>query len=126
MSIFNSMCHHLSLRLRRRLIAFTYHLLISVLCFLGFFIGLTKLSAAILLADILTFRIIPVLRWFEEILIEEASCYSCGAAIDLVGVYKCGCGFVSWKERHAFSPCPMCGKYFNWIVCPECETTIPI
>ncbi len=115
------------------MIAFAYHFLIGAVCLTGIYAGiavnshrLTEGSASLWLADILTFRAIPVSRWIEEKLIPEARCFGCGTIIDLVGLYKCGCGFLSHKERHIFGPCPMCGKTFSWIICPECETSIPI
>jgi endogenous inhibitor of DNA gyrase (YacG/DUF329 family) len=46
-------------------------------------------------------------------------------ALDLVASWRCHCGFVS-QERHAFSPCPQCGKGFAWINCPRCGRSILI
>jgi hypothetical protein len=128
-----SILESLSVRSKRRVIAFSYHFLIGAVCFTGIYAGravnsscLVNGSASMLLFDILTFRVIPVSRWIEEKLIPEAACYNCGAAIGLTQAYKCSCGFLPHKERHIFSPCPMCGKTFSWIICPECETSIPI
>ncbi|MHB8172960.1 MAG: hypothetical protein ACYDFU_00675 [Nitrospirota bacterium] len=123
----------MSIRAKRRLIAFCYHMGIVVFC-----VGLTEVGAlmgnavmpevagAIILADILTFRIIPLSKKLQELLIPEAVCFGCGTVISLLGIYRDGCGYQSHKERHVFSPCPMCGKYFSWITCPVCETSIPI
>lgn len=115
------------------MIAFSYNIAVigvslGIISF-GKYIGsesLTGVAAFLLLFHTLTSRIIPISRWIEEALIPEAICYGCGAVIELVNLYRCGCGFVSHEERHVFSPCPMCGKYFLWISCPECETSIPI
>jgi hypothetical protein len=122
-----------SVRSKRRIIAFTYHALIAAIGFTGIIVGqalssscLIRASATVLIADILTFRVIPITLLIEEKLIPEAVCYGCGAMIDLTGLYKCGCGFLPHEERHIFTPCPMCGKTFSWITCPECETSIPI
>ena len=123
----------MSIRAKRRLIVFCYHAGIVVFC-----IGLAKVGSidgnaamsevagVIILGDILTFRIIPLSRKLQELLIPEAVCFGCGTAIELVGIYRDGCGFQSHRERHVFSPCPMCGKYYSWITCPVCETSIPI
>lgn len=133
MKFLNLICQNVSIRNKRRIIAFSYHALIAGISVASILAGqalsspcFIKASITLLIADILTFRVIPVTLWIEEKLIPEAVCYGCGAAIDLVGLYKCGCGFLSHKERHLFSPCPMCGKSFSWITCPECETSIPI
>jgi hypothetical protein len=123
----------MSIKTKRHLVAFGYHAgvltFVVLMARIGTAIGsqgIVGASALILLGHILTFRAIPISRWVQEMLIPEATCYGCGAAIELVGLYRCGCGFVSHKERHAFSPCPMCGKNYSWFVCPECETSLPV
>lgn len=123
----------MSVRGKRRLIVFCYHAGIAIFCIVlaksGEIVGsalMPRIAGAILLGDILTFRLIPLSRHLEELLIPEAVCYSCGTVIDLVGSFRCGCGFLSHKERHVFSPCPMCGKVFLFLTCPSCETSIPI
>jgi hypothetical protein len=123
----------LSIRTKRRLIAFCYHTGIVVFCIglmkAGEIIGSTvmpEVAAAVLLGDILTFRIIPLSRKLQELLIPEAVCFGCGTVIGLLGIYRDGCGYQSYKERHVFSPCPNCHKYFDWIECPACQTSIPI
>lgn len=126
MDIFRTIWHSTSIRLRRRLIVITYHAMVVLVSFAGFEVGLSKLSTGLLLADILTFRIMPVSKWFEETLLPEARCFGCGNPVSMVSAFRCGCGFVPYKERHVFSPCPECGKTFAWITCPECETSIPI
>lgn len=123
----------LSIKRRRKIIASFYHLGVVAVSLIGIKAGtilnsysLLNVSASFLLGHILTFRIIPISRWIQEKLIQEAICFGCGAVIELVSLYRCGCGYSHYKERHVFSPCPMCGKYFLWITCPECETSIPI
>lgn len=123
--------HVFSVRSKRQIIAFCYHVGVVMICIAmakaGQFFNssaMFQVSGVILLAHLLTFRIIPVSRWLQEWLIPEAVCPGCGTAIDLVGIYRCGCGFVPHKERHVFSPCPMCGKLYSWVVCPLCETSI--
>lgn len=124
---------YLSIKRKRQLIRLTYHggvissgLVGTKLAVAINSSGLFNLFALLLIAHILTFRLISVSRWIEEKMITEATCLSCGTAISLVGTYRCGCGFISYKERHVFSPCPMCGKFYLWVTCPACETSIPI
>jgi hypothetical protein len=123
----------MGVRGKRRLVAFCYHSAVSILCAGGIYIGaifdsptMARTFAFLLLFHVLTFRIVPVSRWLQETLIREVECYACGSVIELEGTYKCGCGYISHRERHVFSPCPMCGKYYSWVVCPMCETSITI
>jgi hypothetical protein len=122
----------LSIRGKRRLIAFVYHITI-----IGFSLGLAALSAVtevhvltrisvfILLADLLTFRLIPIVQWIQEALISEATCTICGAEVRLENLYQCpSCGYL--QVRHAFSPCPMCQKEVQWVICPECDSSIAV
>ncbi|MBI5695304.1 MAG: hypothetical protein HZC51_06115 [Nitrospirae bacterium] len=121
----------MGVRTKRRIIAFCYNVGIVTVCLLMAKAGLAldrcsllEVSGAVFIGHILTFRVIPVSRWLQEALIPEAVCFGCGTPVELVGQFRCGCGFVPYKERHAFSPCPMCGKLFSWVVCPSCETSI--
>lgn len=123
----------LSVRSKRRFTAFCYHIGVIAVCIAMAKAGqitnspaMLQASGAVLFIHIATFRVIPVARWLQEWLIPEAVCPGCGAVIDLVGIYRCGCGFVPHIERHVFSPCPLCGKGYMWVVCPSCETSILI
>jgi len=122
-----------NVRTRRQMISFLYHLAVLTSCFLGIEVGsalgnqsLLNLSVCLMVFHMLTLRVIPISRWIQERLISEAVCFACGQEVELVSQYRCGCGYISPKERHVFSPCPMCGKCFLWIVCPACETSILI
>ncbi len=123
----------MGVKLKRQIIAVLYHCLVITVVVLGAKAGaaiesetLFQVSVGILLVHVFTFKVIPVSRWLQERLLPEATCFACGSTVDLVNRYKCGCGFISYKARHVFSPCPFCGKVFLWVVCPECETSIPI
>ncbi|WKZ32784.1 MAG: hypothetical protein QY316_12890 [Thermodesulfobacteriota bacterium] len=123
----------MGIRLKRRLIAAVYHCSVIAVIYTGAKAGsafgsefVFQSAIALFIIHILTFKVVPVSRRLQELLIPEASCFACGATVDLVNRYKCGCGFLSFKDRHAFSPCPNCGKGFLWVVCPACETSIPI
>ncbi|MHB8174775.1 MAG: hypothetical protein ACYDFU_10005 [Nitrospirota bacterium] len=121
----------MSIKGKRMMIAFCYHLGIISISLVGVKIGafldspgLVGVSVVLLALHLLTFRVIPVSRWIQESLIREATCTICGAQVEIVNLYKCGCGYT--QARHAFSPCPMCGTSFQWVICPECESSIPI
>lgn len=121
----------LSISSKRWLIACGYHAAIIASSLI-----LTKLGTALenetigmfaiglLISDVLTFRLIPISRWIQESLIQEGTCYGCGAVVEFIGRYKCSCGYLSPKDRHIFSPCGLCKKSFRFAVCPKCETSI--
>jgi len=122
-----------NIKTRRQMISFLYHLAVLMFSFFGIEVGfalgsngLINLSACLFAFHLLTFRVIPISRWIQEQLIQEAVCYACGQEVELVNQYRCSCGYISPRERHVFSPCPICGKCFSWIVCPVCETSILI
>ena len=79
----------------------------------------------LVLADALTFQRLPLGRLLQQRLLLVHQCSQCRLEIELVRSWRCGCGFSS-QGRHAFSPCPQCGKGFAWINCPRCDTGILI
>ncbi len=122
----------MDLKTRRILIRLKIHAPVLTFLAAAAFVGMAagSLSAAgpfALLFFIygVTIPINPLPRIWEERTIQDAECPACGQGIDLVNTWSCGCGFVTWVPRHAFSPCPNCGKVFAWLVCPQCETSIP-
>lgn len=123
----------MGIRLKRRLIAAAYHCSVITVIYIGAKAGIafesefvSQSAIALFIVHVLTFKVIPISRWLQERLIPEATCFGCGTSIELVDRYKCGCGFIPYKDRHVFSPCPHCGKGFLWVVCPQCEALIPI
>jgi len=84
------------------------------------------LFSLLFLGYVATLRANPLPRIVERRIIKEAQCPYCGEVIDLVGTWSCGCGYLIWESRHAFSPCPHCKKVFTWLVCPRCEGSIPV
>ena len=133
MSPIYSQIQYLGVKRKRQIIAFCYHAGIIAISMSGIKLSilinspeLRQVSSIVLLLHLLTFKVIPISRWIQERLIPEASCPGCGAVIELVGLHRCGCGFISHVERHIFSDCQMCGKSFLWIVCPECDISIRI
>lgn len=80
----------------------------------------------IFLGYLITIPINPIPKLVEVRAIQEAVCLDCGEMMDLVGVYSCGCGYLSWQPRHAFLPCVNCKRTFAWLVCGRCEASIVI
>ncbi len=78
----------------------------------------------ILLIYLATMRVNPVPLILERKLIQLVECDACGESFDMVSTWSCGCGFVHWKPRHAFSRCSNCKGEFNWVQCPRCENGI--
>ena len=83
-----------NIKTKRKIIAFIYHSGVLSISLIGIKAGtafnspeLLNISAIVLLAHLLTFRIIPILRWIQEKLIRETTCYGCGALIELYGLY---------------------------------------
>jgi hypothetical protein len=90
--------------------------------------GIAGFFGLLFLVYLVTLRVNPLPRWVEQKVIREAQCPACSEIIDLVNnVWACGCGFQSWEPRHALSICPGpgCGRTFRWLVCPNCEGSIP-
>jgi hypothetical protein len=123
----------MSLRARRRLIGLACHLALGLLCVAGMALsvpgedqGAFALWGAVWLGYLLTLRLNPIPRWLQTRALRQTLCPACSQAIDLMDFWGCGCGFVAWHPRHAFSPCPNCGKAFRWIVCPSCQAHILI
>ncbi|MGB7290944.1 MAG: hypothetical protein WBD99_02060 [Thermodesulfobacteriota bacterium] len=65
-----------------------------------------------------------ITRYLHKSLIAVAQCSSCGTMLDLVGKWKCTCGYVA--QRHVFDKCKNCKGTFGYIPCPKCEVAIDI
>jgi hypothetical protein len=46
---------------------------------------------------------------------------SCGSNIELIGTWRCGCGFT--YRGHVLAACPLCGRVPAMIRCYECGLT---
>ena len=121
----------MSLRLRRRLLRGVCHASILLLLTLAMSWaqavgddGGMRAWAGLSLLWLLTFRINPLPGIVSVWLFRQTTCGECGEAMDLVNYWRCGCGYVTWQPRHAFSPCPHCRKVFRWLVCPRCGASI--
>ena len=122
----------MGLREKRLFVALAFHLGVLALGACGVFLGTTlnfhpffDAGGLLLLLHLLAFQRIPLARLLQERLLGTHRCDGCELALDLVASWRCHCGFVS-QERHAFSPCPQCGKGFAWINCPRCGRSILI
>ena len=122
----------MNLRTKRLLVRVACHL--PVLIAVGIFALIYNLSGReisggliiFLLLYVATLRVNPLPRVIERKMLRIAECPGCGEVIDLVNTWNCGCGFLVWIPRHAFSSCPHCRKVFSWLVCPRCEASIPL
>ena len=122
----------MNLRTKRLLVRVVCHL--PVLTILGTFTFISNTSGMeisggltmLLLLYIATLRVNPLPIVIERKILRIAECPGCGEVIDLVNTWNCGCGFLVWIPRHAFSACPHCRKAFSWLVCPRCEASIPL
>ena len=70
--------------------------------------------------------VFPLIRYVHSRLVQTTTCQCCGQAVDLIGYWSCGCGFVAPLPRHVFLGCRNCGKYFSWLHCPACNACIHI
>lgn len=112
----------MNIRWQKRLISLTYHSAIFALFVIG--INTEKsLLVVIGIFDALTFRLFPIVRFFQRLLITKTVCPGCQKEIELTDNWKCSCGYVCQTQRHIFQPCRQCGKVFSFIKC-NCDATI--
>ena len=112
----------MNIRWQKKLIVFVYHSLIFTL----FVIGTNtenSLLTTIGIFDALTFRLFPIVRLFQRLLITKTACPNCQKEIELTANWKCSCGYVCQTPRSIFQSCRQCGKVFSFIKC-DCDATI--
>jgi len=51
-------------------------------------------------------------------------CRFCGEPIDLIGAWKCACGYK--RPGNYFGRCPKCLKHPKYIDCPVCRFTMDV
>lgn len=119
----------LSIKARKAIIFLCHNWLVIGLCLLGVFLGqllhidgLTTISSILLVAHLITVRFVS--QWLQEKLIRDVACPGCGNEIDLIGIYRCACGYQSPNNRSALSPCEHCGKTFEMLRCDCCGTSL--
>jgi hypothetical protein len=76
-------------------------------------------------SPILLFRaILRGFRWLDFWVMSyrhEIPCRNCGAAISLVGIWRCRC---AWTYKgHLLRPCPVCGALARMARCLQCGVT---
>ena len=121
----------MTLRMRRFLLRLGIHSVFIMLLLIGILASTLSENASnagffvILLAIYLaTLRVNPVPKLLEQRMIQDVECPHCGEGIELVGVWSCGCGFVTWEPRHGLSSCPDCKKVYDRLQCPRCDASI--
>jgi len=122
-----------TIKKKRLLIMTIYYGTVTVVCLAGIGLGeacafqdLSLFAILVLIGHVLTFRLNPLPQVFQERHIQQAECPACGETFDLINTWTCSCGYVTWRPRHAFSPCPHCKKIFRWLVCPQCDASVVI
>jgi len=55
---------------------------------------------------------------------DQLVCRFCGNSIDLLGVWKCECGFT--RPGNYFGRCPKCLGHPVYIDCPACRSTMDV
>lgn len=79
----------------------------------------------VLMSPVLVFRfILRAFRRFDFWVTSyrhEIPCRNCGAAISLVGIWKCRCGYT--YKGHLLRPCPVCDALPSMARCFQCGIT---
>jgi hypothetical protein len=68
-----------------------------------------------------TIRTVRRLKFWRTAYAPEILCGNCGAAISLVGIWKCGCQFT--YRGHLLRECPICGSMPRMVRCFNCGVT---
>ena len=106
----------MSLRNKKRGIGLAYHSIILAVAMIGVEIHEPWL-VWIGILDLLSFRLIPVVRFIQSKLIPTTRCTHCNNSITLKGHWQCSCGYISQIPRHVFLLCPQCGNDFTFVTC---------
>lgn len=115
----------MNIRCQKRLIALVYHSIILVL----FVVGMNTANSLLIIigiADLLTFRKLPLVKNIQAALLKMVNCPNCQKELALTDHWQCSCGYSFQTQRHIFLPCPNCGKSFTFIACSNCDATILI
>ncbi len=104
----------------------------------AYFLGYWSASSAVLLLLSLAgsffaflFAVNAVLsivfrRQLMKVFLSTATCYHCGAQIDLAhAVWRCGCGYRR-AGSHVFDRCPHCRAYTSYFPCPRCDVGLDV
>ena len=61
---------------------------------------------------------------YRELSLEHLACRFCGNSIELLGAWKCQCGYK--RPGNYFGRCPKCLGHPHYIDCPSCGFTMDV
>jgi hypothetical protein len=67
---------------------------------------------------------IPLTKRYRELTLDQLTCRFCGNSIDLLGAWRCECGYS--RPGNYFGRCPKCLNYPRYIDCPACRFTMDV
>jgi hypothetical protein len=67
---------------------------------------------------------LPGSRRYKQLSQEHLVCRFCGNAIELLGAWKCECGFN--RPGNYYGRCPKCTGHPKYIDCPSCTFTMDV
>lgn len=65
---------------------------------------------------------IPATRRYRQLTHEHLVCRFCGHPIELIGAWRCECGFR--RPGNYYGRCPKCMGHPKYIDCPSCTITM--
>jgi hypothetical protein len=90
---------------------------------LGWFLELVNGRFFLFLYDYITMRF-PISKRARELAANHLVCRFCGNTIDLLGAWRCKCGFT--RPGNYFGRCPNCLARSRYIDCPACKFTMDV
>lgn len=60
----------------------------------------------------------------RQLAFDKLTCRFCNSDIDLLGMWKCSCGYS--RPGHYFGRCPNCLGHPPYIDCPACRSTMDV
>ncbi len=113
--------------IKRKAITWGYFLGSTFILIILFGLTQAEFFAYLFLANIvLTFWLVKIGLQLQKAIIPSVTCRNCGTEIDLVDIWKCGCGYALDRPRHAFDKCKECGAQMSYFNCPKCDVSINI
>lgn len=67
---------------------------------------------------------LPFTQRYRELSMEHLACRFCGNSIELLGAWKCECGYK--RPGNYFGRCPKCLGHPHYIDCPSCAFTMDV
>ena len=78
---------------------------------------------ALYTSDLIMMKIPRSIR-YQQLSMDHLLCRFCGFPIELLGSWKCGCGFK--RPGSYFGRCPKCLSHPDYIDCPSCGFTMRV